>query len=428
MTNAFACTKDEFRVEAAEQFFEEQHKVFALQRLRWAVVQLEGSDGIVYVQPETGNGIGSSEGCILFCMAYYKAVRDWRLATSSLGGVIKAKPPFAEEEGRGEFVEGGLHIYSDDILTRRVVVDGLASTAFGMVEEDAVEFDKAMENRGYKQNAEKRVLVPELRRSKETRKLQLLMGKDHGEISAHTRYLGGRYSRTDSNAPEVRRRLAAMSAAWVELGEFWHSRVPYRNKRAAFIGNVIGAGLSGMGSYRLLASECAELDKNMAKKLRSMMMGRAFDCVTNTKLTNSEVFAYWKVLPSRLEIAVRNLRWLQVMAMHPADCRQVVGTVFGKIFVGGKSFDNLKENGSLAEEASPFAKGFVEDVQLFGPMEGAKSFFVEWEKSEWSVRALFEDGEIKEAFAALDPTELRVNFWHRNVALWAREKNFRRTS
>ena len=192
----------------------------------------------------------------------------------------------------------------------------------------------------------------------ENRKLQGLLAAEQAGAATHAaRHLGGQYCRTQSNAPEMEKRRIAMQAAWCEMGVFWYSKISRACRREALIANVISAGLAGNSSYRLLPSKTKFLDKLVVSKLRSMMGGAAFDCENKKKMSNTEVLSAWRLLPMRLEIAVRNVKWLQCMVEHPEAHVQVLGSVFGRV-VFGKSVEhnNLNNEGKPAEPVNPFTQ------------------------------------------------------------------------
>ena len=180
---------------------------------------LVGYDGACFVRPGTGNQIVSSEGPTMFCYAYKHALAAWRMATRTLTPRLTLQAP-----NGGKKTDGTLQVFADDVFSRRLVKDGKASTAKNIIQEDGEKFDETMLESGFAQNVDKRVVVPELSSVKESRMLQTeLKG---GRVEACTRHLGGLYNRTGCNRHEIKERIAAMTAAWAELGAQARRSVP----------------------------------------------------------------------------------------------------------------------------------------------------------------------------------------------------------
>ena len=118
----------------------------------------------------------------------------------------------------------------------------------------------------------------------------------------------------------------------------------------------------------------------------------------------------------RLEIAVRNVKWLQCMVEHPEAHVQVLGSVFGRV-VFGKSVEhtNLNNEGKPAEPVNPFTQGFFQDIELFRPVPGANDFFTEW---SGDFRLIFNDDGVRSLFLKLDSRELRAVFWDCRGESW----------
>ena len=61
------------------------------------------------------------------------------------------------------------------------------------------------------------------------------------------------------------------------MSGYWMSSFPWRAKRQAFLANVAGRLWSGLEALALSDHECKALDQTLAKKLRAMMMGQAYE-------------------------------------------------------------------------------------------------------------------------------------------------------
>ena len=107
-----------------------------------------------------------------------------------------------------------------------------------------------------------------------------------------------------------------------------------------------------------------------------MMEGAAYDEDAKLAMTNCQVLAHWRLLPIELELAVREVKWLQAICGGGAAHDQLIGALFGELKVGGvRMFSALNHTGKLSGVASPYAKKMISNLNYFRPLETAKEFF-----------------------------------------------------
>ena len=121
-----------------------------------------------------------------------------------------------------------------------------------------------------------------------------------------------------------------------EIINLWGSGRPWRpqklfQKAGGFAPNL----LTGTEKYWLTPGDYKYLDKALGKQLKAMIRGKA--CVrTDTgevvkSLTTFEVFAYWDVAPSCIELACRRLRWLRDTVRHQKDHGMIIAALMGQM-------------------------------------------------------------------------------------------------
>ena len=83
-------------------------------------------------------------------------------------------------------------------------------------------------------------------------------------------------------------------------------------------------------------------------------------------LANAEVWRKWRLAPMAVELAVRRLRWFQMVARHPADNAQLLAVWFGDL-----AFDT-----AARLEERPVAPATLDERGLIaeGPILGLDSW------------------------------------------------------
>ena len=93
------------------------------------------------------------------------------------------------------------------------------------------------------------------------------------------------------------------------------------------------------------------------------LMGKAHDAEARKGWTNEEVLKYWRVAPTRVEIAVRRTSWLQAMSTALQEHAQVTTAVRGTMLRESP----LDSVGHLKPDAHRYARMFQGDLELFSP-------------------------------------------------------------
>ena len=144
--------------------------------------------------------------------------------------------------------------------------------------------------------------------------------------------------------------------------------------------------------------------------------GAAYDEDKRRAMTNCQVYSHWRLLPIEMELAVREVKWLQKICEGGAAHDQLVGALFGELKVGGvRMYDALDAGGKLSHTASPYARKFIANLDLFRPLDTAKDFFTGWAQTGETITSLLGDDDIKEDFMKISPAELRAAFWTRST-------------
>jgi len=141
-----------------------------------------------------------------------------------------------------------------------------------------------------------------------------------------------------------------------------------------------------------------------------MLRGKTHSFVggKHTQLARLEVFRKWRILPTKVEVALRKVKWLQACLANPAPNEQVVAVVWGEV-LGSRT---LREDGSLAPDANPFAASFAESLEMFRGLGGTEDFFELWEECDKSRVELLcvQDSDVGDALCRMDVKILRAAF------------------
>jgi len=142
-----------------------------------------------------------------------------------------------------------------------------------------------------------------------------------------------------------------------------------------------------------------------------MLKGKAHSFVSgkHTQLTRLEVFRKWRILPTKVEVGLRKVKWLQACIARPIPNEQFVAAVFGEVL----GFHTLKQDGSLdAGVANPFALSFAESLEMFRGLSGTEDFFELWEECgrSWVELLCVPDSDVGDALCRMDVKILRAVF------------------
>ena len=85
-----------------------------------------------------------------------------------------------------------------------------------------------------------------------------------------------------------------------------------------------------------------------------------------------KLFGKWRLLPAAGELAIRRVKWLQVIVAEPAAFRQLRAAVWGHLAAESPT---ILSSGLLADGANPFAKQFAKDLWLYFGLSPFDEFF-----------------------------------------------------
>eukprot|EP00959_Pyramimonas_sp_CCMP1952_P428648 8978097-Pyramimonas_sp.AAC.1 len=136
---------------------------------------------------------------------------------------------------------------------------------------------------------------------------------------------------SESARSEVYRRCTAARGGVASLGGAWGHGVPWRWKRSLFIGFVQNTLLSCLESFVFSKTDTDILDSCLARMGRVVMMGAAadHDGPHVKTLSNKQVLAKLRLVPSETELLIRRLKMYQGWSRSPGDHGQVLCALFG---------------------------------------------------------------------------------------------------
>ena len=176
------------------------------------------------------------------------------------------------------------------------------------------------------------------------------------------------------------------------------------------MGRVQGAGLDGLESYCWSEADCKVIDILIVRLLRRLLRGRAHQVAEDkhTAWSNHDVLRYWKILPTKYELACRRIRWLQDMVRLPEEHSHIISCLWGKAKF--EKLGSLNELGHLTQEAPWLAYQISEDLATTEGLETAHNFWQGWNEQGRSWKAVFMDENISHDLMTIDPNELRAKF------------------
>lgn len=376
-----------------------------------AITLVDARGATVDLRPREGSLMGSTEAPRDFLACYSGAIEEWERALQQSDQTYLlccAKDPIS-----GCIVDLGLTVFADDIRRNHV-----ASTVIDVKHklEDANRLlDMCLGSRGYSQDKSKQVvLVSFVGRGSHTRYRSVFSGEAglQGQCTTCTRYLGSQSHHQLRNGAERRQRLTAVRAGWAWVGRAWFKIRQHAALRLLFMAYVQSQAVSGLVAYVWNRGDCMALDTQMLKYLRALMKGKA--CVkagagnenAYRSMSNFQVWCFWRLVPTYLEVRIHRLRWYQSIARHPESSKQVSAAFFGR-----HSFESLgpvDAQGRITEEASPWTRQLYEDLKYAGSFEGLSNW---WSDLQGRITMVFKGGELTDDFAAFDMNILRRAYY-----------------
>ena len=175
---------------------------------------------------------------------------------------------------------------------------------------------------------------------------------------------------------------------------------------------VDGNLYSGLTLRLLAEADYNRIDKFRLSLLRKMMRGKACKKTEDTEGTvfrsvkAFEVWKYWNLLPSKIDLLVRRLKRYQAWASWPEHHSQILGAFFGKMKI--ENDHTTLAEGKLSEHANPWAIRLQQDLQDFAEKDDEAASLLDFIGA--NVCLIFTDRECREDFVKLDPGSIRARF------------------
>ena len=96
---------------------------------------------------------------------------------------------------------------------------------------------------------------------------------------------------------------------------------------------IVNSALSCCECFLPTDAQYAQLDRLIAGLARKAMMGAATkqEGEKFKAMTIGQVLQYWRLTTAKLEALVRRLSWMQEVTNNPANHKQYIAAVFGKL-------------------------------------------------------------------------------------------------
>ena len=139
---------------------------------------------------------------------------------------------------------------------------------------------------------------------------------------------------------------------------------PFAVRRLGFVAMVQSAMLTGLEPRLFRDLDYEIMDRHLVRWLRALLHGKAKSVDAQGRirsLTNEQVWKKWKLVPCRVEMLTRRLRWYQSWARRRDNStRQIFLAVFGVYDFEAEPTVAL---GHLTRTANPWAMRFTEDME-----------------------------------------------------------------
>jgi hypothetical protein len=337
---------------------------------------------------------------------YHKAITEYLQDTPTHGKLL-VEHPFVKDW----IIDLSVCTFLDDLL--RVIVMPVVTcdtTAVIASNTDSLALTKCLTKRSYEQNAKKAEIIAYI----PSHKLYKTFRSDPrtiGRVLPQLKYLGAQNAPSNSNQAERRARLDAANTSFVQMYSYFVGRGGYKTKRLQFVSLIISALLSGLETIDIGVIDTRTFDCSILKKLRCMLLGKGYkhdeQSGQTTKWTSGQVWQYWRLIPTALELTIRRVKWYQDIARWPLANAQVLTALFGH-FPGSEP--TLNEEKKVTATANFAARNIVSDLSLLCKSECGYEFASVWTEN---IASLFDgtDNHIKQAFLNVDPSYLRSQFF-----------------
>ena len=379
---------------------------FELMRQRYActAVCIDASDGLLCISPQTGALQGDCCASSMFLEVYHPCLDDW------LDGIRQKLPdtgvqvvdPINDVE-----VDVSVSSYADDVAKLSVFArPSEMPTVVGVLNG---ELDRALATATMAQNKDKQEHVVSFSGKGSHDNFRWALGGQllPGTTTTHSKYLGGIQHFKHCADHELDEREHAARSSWLAMGRFWsRSGLPRSAICIVFAGMVVAPLLSGLEALVLTMSQFRRLDAFIQKYGRKLMRGAACEkqvlpdgSIKYLAASAQQVWHYLRLVPCRIELRIRRLRWLQSMVSRPALHSNVLAAMFGRF-----PWDN-PQRPRCSTDTNPWASQLLEDVQALDELDSGRHWVTSLQDNLFGIFA-----EYRHEFLLVDTSELRSKF------------------
>eukprot|EP00959_Pyramimonas_sp_CCMP1952_P292611 6119881-Pyramimonas_sp.AAC.1 len=130
-----------------------------------------------------------------------------------------------------------------------------------------------------------------------------------------------------------------MRSAWYAMGRFWYAKhVPLRIHLLVFQARVQATGLSGLEAfipsardYKLIDGLVLQWGRTLLKGAAVLKIPQADGSLKHISLPAVRIWTKLGLVPSQLELRMRRLHWLQEIAAHRSDNKQLLTAIIGQM-------------------------------------------------------------------------------------------------
>ena len=359
-------------------------------------------DADLCVQPGSGALQGDTVACSLFLEVYHPPLDKW-LRETQQPELLVVDPV------SGRLVDISVSSYADDVA--RCSVSESSEELYLHLSYSNEVLDKELLEIGLQQNTEKQEHVVFFAGSG-SQSFLVDVYKDGllpGRACVNAKYLGGWRHFKGSNDFEIRARRRAAEVGFYSMGKFW-SRNSGRAALVVFSAMVRNAALSGLECLVLTDPEYRQLDATICKFSRKVLRGDACRKTQSATgkvfhaISDTDVYKLMRLVPSHLELCIRQLQYWQSVAREPHLHKLVLAAVFGKMVFD--THDTVLADGSLHGQANLWAKQLESDVLQLLTLDSAAERLV-----GLNGRILLLFSEFRNDFVCIDCGELRSKFF-----------------
>ena len=383
------------------------------QRLGEATVRIETGEGFADYRPRSGALQGDGPSAQLFLEPFHPVLDRWDSQCQQLdGGRALYATCFVYREQETNLA---MSTYADDIS--RVKLCSSATACVDKISRINSSLDEELDTITLAQNKSKQEHVVWFggKHSKENNKAMYQSERLPGTTSLAAKYLGGWQHFKGQVQDEVDSRVISAQRCWMRMGFFWSRGTEgRRGKLLVYTSLVYNTLLSGLEA--LVLRDCHEklLDSKVLGHGRKLMRGQACkkeqldDGTLRYTAHHSNVVWKWLgLVPARIELRVRRLRWYQSLAKDIWAHRAVVSAILGDLRIEtDKSIPStVDENGRVQDGGNAWAEQFKNDIMGLEAIDAGQQLL---EYVGDRVALVFT--EFRDDFLAIDVSAIRGTF------------------